>query len=101
MSDGDVSPVNGRRPVVISYMTMPSEKMSLRPSTARASICSGDMYGIVPRIEPACVSPHVRSKSAFPRGAASRARPKSRTFTRPASVTITFAGLRSRCVICF
>ena len=53
MSAGCDSPRKGRPPVAISYMTMPSEKMSLRPSSAFASICSGDMYGTVPRIVPA------------------------------------------------
>ena len=34
---------NGCRPVVSSYSTAPSEKMSLRASTASSRNCSGDM----------------------------------------------------------
>jgi hypothetical protein len=38
-----VSPPNGRRPVVISYSTTPSEKTSVRPSIVLPRACSGDM----------------------------------------------------------
>ena len=37
------SPWNGRRPASSSYMTMPAEKMSLRPSIVPPDSCSGDM----------------------------------------------------------
>ena len=56
ISAGDESPPNGRSPVAISYSMMPSEKMSVRGSRGLASICSGDMYGIVPTIVPSSVS---------------------------------------------
>ncbi len=38
-----VSPWNGRRPVSISYSTVPNEKMSERASSRFPSACSGDM----------------------------------------------------------
>ena len=58
------------------------------------------MYATVPSVDPACVrcsavssaEPSATSPSTF-------ARPKSRSFASPRSVTNTFAGLRSRCTI--
>ena len=97
---GDDPPPNGRSPAAISYSTMPSEKMSVRGSSGSPSICSGDMYGIVPTIMPAFVRGATVSLSSRRPGSADRARPKSSTFTRPSSETMTLAGLRSRCVRC-
>jgi hypothetical protein len=90
-------PVNGRRPVHISWRRTPREKMSVRWSSARPETCSGDMYAGVPITTPACVWAEVRVASPLelsPR--TSFAKPKSRILTRPSWVTITLAGLRSR-----
>ena len=38
-----VAPLNGGRPVTISYSTAPSEKRSVRTSTSSPRACSGDM----------------------------------------------------------
>ena len=38
-----LSPGNARRPVAISYSTLPNEKRSVRASTLRPVACSGDM----------------------------------------------------------
>ena len=47
---------NGLRPSTSSYSTVPSDHMSVRPSTARADrICSGDMYAGVPSSDCVCV----------------------------------------------
>ncbi len=39
----EVSPENAGLPVAISYSTAPSEKRSVRESTASPRACSGDM----------------------------------------------------------
>src|ERR1700722_5262264 len=49
-------PSNGRLPVVISYKTAPRANTSERPSASLPSICSGDMYWMVPMIAPAVVN---------------------------------------------
>jgi len=81
------SPVNGGRPVTISYSTDPSAQTSARPSTATPRACSGAMYVTVPRVAP------VRVSAVCP---ASLAKPKSRIFMVPSVVRIRFAGLMSR-----
>ncbi len=75
--------------------------MSDRWSIALPWACSGDMYETVPRIRPSWVTDAVFSSlSSDALGAgASLARPKSRIFKRPSSSTMTFSGLRSRCVM--
>ncbi len=93
-------PSKGRRPVAISYSTTPSEKRSVRASSASPRACSGDMYATVPSVDPGRVrcaavassEPAASSPNTF-------ARPKSRSFASPRSVTNTFAGFRSRCRI--
>jgi len=75
-----VSPLNGKRPVIISYSTTPKENKSDRWSTSLTWICSGDIYPIVPSVEPDLVS------FSLPWIVAS---PKSSNFGRPsASMTI-------------
>src|ERR1700691_1264847 len=49
-------PSNGLAPVTISYRTAPSANRSDLASASLPSICSGDMYWIVPIIVPAVVS---------------------------------------------
>ncbi len=49
-------PAKACRPVVISYSTLPSAKISLRASGFSPSSCSGAMYGIVPSSMPSWVS---------------------------------------------
>src|SRR6202162_4968866 len=49
-------PSNARLPVTISYRTAPQAKMSERASASLPSICSGDMYWMVPTTLPAVVS---------------------------------------------
>ena len=70
--------------------------MSLRPSSERPVICSGDMYERVPAAA-AWTASAVRVVAASSIGADQRATPKSSTLTSPCSVTITFDGLMSRC----
>jgi len=43
LSANDVWPVNGRRPVAISYSTTPSAQISLETRTGSPRSCSGDM----------------------------------------------------------
>ena len=62
INEARLSPVNGRRPQSISKRTTPNAKMSVRPSTARPSICSGAMYGTVPAIESISVSRSLRRR---------------------------------------
>ena len=105
-------PSNARFPVAISYSTAPSAKMSLRASASFPSICSGDMYWIVPTMLPAVVnglaglSP-VRVAAAVNEGAAPEAgaampkglaKPKSISFA-PDLVSMMFAGFKSRCTM--
>ena len=78
---------------------MPSEKMSVRWSTARPWTCSGDMYGTVPITTPSWVFISVGSSVllvAAPPPDSTLARPKSSTLTRPPLPTMTLAGFRSR-----
>ena len=93
--------------MAISYNTTPNEKRSVRGSSSSALICSGDMYAMVPRVEPASVrrsavvSPLHWSVlvviSIDPVPASERlANPKSRILACPRSVTKMFAGLMSR-----
>jgi len=49
---GTVSPPNVGFAVSISYSTQPNAKISVRRSTCRPLICSGDMYAAVPRMAP-------------------------------------------------
>ena len=72
--------------------------MSLRPSSGRPVICSGDMYESVPAAVPRSGSPvWVGAVSSI--GADQRATPKSSTLTSPFSVSMTFEGLMSPCTI--
>ena len=81
------APLNGTRPVNISYNTTPSAHTSLRASASSPRACSGDMYATVPIVDPGIVN---CSESA------NFARPKSRILT-PSSVIIRLPGLTSRC----
>ena len=91
--------LKARRPVVISYSTVPSAKMSVRVSVACPSSCSGAMYGSVPRIVPSAVSAFSTLVSASgdvaTSSAALRASPKSSSFG-PLFVSMMLPGLRSR-----
>src|ERR1700724_1136586 len=93
-------PSNAFFPVNISYSTAPNEKMSLRPSTSFPSICSGDMYCIVPTIIPSCVTGELGiaavTVTPLTGPATGFANPKSSSFA-PVVVSITFPGFRSRC----
>ena len=82
-------PRNGRTPVSISYITTPSDQMSVRASTGSAHVCSGLMYAAVPGVTPGAVI-------AVP---SSLAMPKSRILSVPSAVTMRFAGLMSRWMI--
>ena len=98
------SPGNARLPVSISYSTTPNAQISLRLSTAAPRACSGLMYAAVPRMMPARVGDSVVAGDAarsFAEGSSAFARPKSNTFTTPASVTIMLAGFKSRWMIPF
>ena len=64
--------------------------MSLRASTGSPCACSGEKYAGVPITEEVCGA--VASDC-------SRAIPKSMTLTAPSRVTITLAGLMSRCTM--
>jgi hypothetical protein len=91
------SPPKGRTPTAISYSITPREKMSARASTRSPRSCSGAMYGTVPTIAPSVDRVAVGSVLPAPAGGPTHfARPKSSTFTRPSSLSMTFAGLRSR-----
>jgi hypothetical protein len=70
---------------------MPSEYMSLRPSTGLPVACSGDMNRGVPTTAPASV----RASSPSTR----RDTPKSITLSVPPGVTIRLLGLMSRCTM--
>ena len=50
-----VGPLNGDRPVAISYSTTPHENKSLLASTISPRACSGDMYPMVPSAVPGIV----------------------------------------------
>jgi hypothetical protein len=96
-----VFPSNGRRPVAISYRTVPKAKMSARASASAPSICSGAMYWKVPTMVPCAVSGCAWVGSAVMESTASAprrsfARPKSSSFAPPL-VRMMFPGLRSRC----
>jgi len=69
--------------------------MSERAPTGSPRTCSGDMYPAVPITIPGWESAMVAVLSA---GLATfcLASPKSRIFTRPPRVSMTFSGLRSR-----
>ncbi len=62
-----VWPVNGGRPVNVSYSTQPKAQMSARVSTSRPRACSGLIYAAVPRMAPTRVSlvafPEARQES--------------------------------------
>ena len=93
-----LSPGNARSPVLISYSSAPSAKMSVRASTARASSCSGAMYWSVPTSTPSAVmgvSPGARVSLLKMLSTGGRARPKSSSLA-PERVSMTLAGLRSR-----
>ena len=68
------------------------EYRSLRMSTDSPLACSGDRYCAVPITAWVWVIVELASASA-------RAIPKSITLTSPAGVSMTFAGLMSRCTI--
>ncbi len=88
-------------PVAISYSMAPNEKISLRASAFFPSICSGDMYCIVPTIIPCAVSARltVGEEPISPcKISPPFARPKSSSLA-PDFVSITFPGFRSRCTI--
>ena len=84
---------NASDPVSISCSTTPRLKRSERASTSRPSICSGDMYSMVPTMSPGCVSVLSERSDAL-----TDASPKSSSFTPPA-VTMTFCGFKSRWTI--
>ena len=100
-----VSPRNGLLPVSSSCTITPNEKTSDRESSRRPSACSGDMYAGVPRMAPVRVWGTASSVGCDSRPsvelapAATLARPKSSSFTRPVDEIITFEGLRSRWTI--
>ncbi len=86
------SPTNGARPVSNSKSTHAAEYRSERGSTGAPLACSGERYCAVPStawdwVSAACVS------------STARAIPKSMTLTLPSGVTLTLAGLMSRCTI--
>ena len=98
-----VLPSNAVRPVSISNSSAPNAKMSVRASASSPSICSGAMYWNVPRIVPCTVRfagdvGGIDCAVAATTGTALFASPKSSSFA-PASVSMTFAGLRSRCTM--
>ncbi len=68
----------------------------MRKSTVAPRACSGLMYGTVPTIMPVAVSVTSMSAAGIPSRVPTSASPKSRIFTRPSLVTITFSGLKSR-----
>ena len=74
-----------RRPVSSSNRTAPSEKMSVRRSSGACIACSGDMYERFPLRLPTTERSWRRL-----------ARPKSDSFTSPASEMRTFDGVTSR-----
>ena len=94
-----VAPVNVSLPVSISNSTMPSEKMSVRRSTASPSACSGDMYATVPSVVSGLVASIVVAASRSMPPAVHVARPKSRILAAPFGVTMMFEGLMSRWTI--
>ncbi len=84
-------PVNGGRPVSISYATTPSAYRSLRPSISSPAACSGLMYVGVPTATPWPVLNAVGSP------ATARAMPKSASSARPVPCSMsTFSGFTSR-----
>src|SRR4051794_23870879 len=91
-TDTGLSPTNGGRPVSSSYNRHPVEYTSLRESTVSPRACSGDRYCAVPTTAAVWVT-------ADDVSAIARAMPKSITFTSPDGVSITFAGLMSRCTM--
>ena len=91
MLTGD-SPMNGGREVSSSNSMQPVEYRSERASTTSPRACSGDRYWAVPMTADVEVT-------VWPSEARARAMPKSMTLTSPAGVSITFAGLMSRCTM--
>ena len=81
------SPVNGRRPASASYMMMPSEYRSDLGVDPLPVACSGARYCAVPMTCPVLVS------GAW---SATRAIPKSVSFTRKSGVTRMLPGFTSR-----
>ena len=97
-----VAAPNAARPVNISYNTQPKAQTSLRLSRLWPRACSGLMYAGVPAITPSRVGALVTVgavPAASGSGAIAFARPKSSTFTVPATVSLMLAGLRSRWMI--
>jgi hypothetical protein len=84
--------MNGGRPVSSSNNRQPVEYRSERESTASPRACSGERYCAVPIT--AWVWVIVPAESAI-----ARAIPKSITFTAPVGVSMTLAGLMSRCTM--
>src|SRR5665647_3317952 len=84
--------MNGGRPVSSSNSRQPVEYRSERVSTCSPRACSGDRYCAVPMT--AWVWVMVPAASAM-----ARAMPKSITLTAPVGVSMTLAGLMSRCTI--
>ncbi len=82
------SPSNGRRPVIISNSTTPSDQTSARGPTRRAPDLLGRHVG--------GASHRLGGPGESRRRCSSLATPKSRIFTSPSGRTITFAGLTSR-----
>ena len=68
--------------------------MSDLASTFFPSTCSGNMYAAVPAIVPSSVRGGIVCVEAD--GSIGPANPKSRTFTRPFSLTMMFEGLMPR-----
>ena len=111
--------MNGRWPYSPSYSETQKLNWSLRPSSGRASSCSGDMYAIVPasmfdadtsvgslvrggsapsRVasKPAAVACGAVTSSDVSSAIRGNASPKSSTRARPSWPTSTLSGLKSR-----
>ena len=91
---------NTRRPLIASYSSEPSEKMSLVGSAFSPRTCSGDMYGNVPKTVPGCVTGGsyfvTASSGGSETGRVMYASPKSMSFTRSSGVIRTLSGFKSR-----
>ena len=78
------------------YISTPNAKTSARASIGSPLICSGAMYAGVPITRSRLRDERDRRAR---RGDRHTARPKSRIFSRPSAVRMTFSGFRSRCTM--
>ena len=103
MDSAGVAPGKARWAHKSSKSTHPNAQMSVLRSSVSPRTCSGLMYGTVPTNLPCSVIDSGSVAAAVPgdspAGCHGLARPKSRIFTSPRAVTITFAGFRSRWMI--